>query len=294
MRAGGRLVLATGLAMVLGCGGDRPAAGPALEDRIVEYFRRTVSAPGVTFRVVRLEPATIPGWRRGDLEMRLGPRSRHEVFHVSDDGRWLFRGEAGDLTGDPRADVMRRIAIDGRPVRGPADAPVTLVMFGDFQCPYTGRAWAVVRDAALARRPEQVRLVFKHLPDASTHPWAEDASLAAECAAQQSAGGFWTLHDALFEQQARLSRETLAGAVAEMARAGGLDADRLAACVRDGGARAILDADRAEAAALGVADTPTLFVNGIRLTGAPTDESLTHAIDDALASRRDAPLPSVR
>ena len=293
MRAG-RLVLATGLAMMLGCDGDRPAAGPPLEDRIVEYFRRTVSAPGVAFSVVRLEPATIPGWRRGDLEVRLGPRSRHEVFHVSDDGRWLFRGEAADLASDPRADVVRRIALDGRPVRGPADAPVTLVMFGDFQCPYTGHAWMVVRDVALAGRPEQVRLVFKHLPDASTHPWAEDASLAAECAAQQSADGFWTIHDALFEQQARLSRETLAGAVAAMARAGGLDADRLAACVRDRGASVVLDADRAEAAALGVADTPTLFVNGMRLTGAPTDESLAHAIDDALASRRDVPLRSAR
>jgi protein-disulfide isomerase len=181
---------------------------------------------------------------------------------------------------------MRRIRIDGRPVRGPADAPVTLVLFGDFQCPYTGRAWAAVRDVALARRPEQVRLLFKHLPDGSTHPWAEDASLAAECAAQQSEGGFWALHDTLFEQQARLSRETLPGAVAEMARANGLDADRLAACIRDGGAGPLLDADRAEAAALGVTETPTLFVNGIRLTGAPTDESLAHAIDDALHSAR--------
>jgi protein-disulfide isomerase len=148
----------------------------------------------------------------------------------------------------------------GDHARGPADAPVTLVEYGDYECPHCGAAHPVVQ-LALRQLGDQLRFVYRHFPLAEIHPNAEPAAEAAESAGAQ--GRFWAMHDALFEHQSALQPRDLAA----LAMALGLDAARLA---RELLAHTHLNAVREDflgGVRSGVNGTPTFFINGVRYDG---------------------------
>ncbi|TMK78695.1 MAG: Na+/H+ antiporter NhaA [Actinobacteria bacterium] len=159
--------------------------------------------------------------------------------------------------------------------RGPEGAPVTLVEYGDFECPYCGQAEPVLRE--LLRDFGDVRYVWRHLPLSDVHPHAELAAEAAEAAAAQDA--FWEMHDRLLEHQGALTPPDLIGYASEL----GLDADRFTEDLEKhaGAARVAEDVDGAD---LGnVSGTPTFFINGRRHYGAYDIDSLTEAVRAARA-----------
>jgi Na+/H+ antiporter NhaA len=160
-------------------------------------------------------------------------------------------------------------------IRGPEDAPVTLVEYGDYECPYCGRAEPVVRE--LLADFGDLRYVWRHLPLTDVHPRAEYAAEASEAAAAQ--GAFWEMHGRLFEQQDRLSLPDLAGA----AEALDLDVERFDDDLRrhKHAGRVARDVDGADMS--GVTGTPTFFVNGRRHMGAYDIESLSAAVRVARA-----------
>jgi protein-disulfide isomerase len=142
-------------------------------------------------------------------------------------------------------------------VRGAVDAPLKLVMFGDFQCPYCAGAQRSIRRVR-ERLGDELRFVFRHLPIPELHPMARASAEASEAAAAQ--WRFWEYHDALYAAQARLSdRELLV-----IARDLGLDADRLQREVEGGRWAARVDRDVQSSRASGARGTPTFFVNGRR------------------------------
>jgi Na+/H+ antiporter NhaA len=155
-------------------------------------------------------------------------------------------------------------------IRGPADAPVTLVEYGDFECPYCGQAEQVIRE--LLADSGDVRYVWRHLPLTDVHPRAQVAAEATEAAADQ--GAFWEMHDVLFEHQDALRPRDLE----EYARALGLDADRFDDELRAHvyAARIADDVDSADLS--GVSGTPTFFINGRRHYGAYDIANLTAAV----------------
>jgi protein-disulfide isomerase len=155
-------------------------------------------------------------------------------------------------------------------IRGPSVAPVTVVEYGDFQCPYCNQAEPVVRE--LLAEFGDVRYVWRHLPLRDVHPQAQVAAEAAEAAADQ--GAFWAMHDLLFERQDALKPEALVQYAAEL----GLDADRVARELREH-EHAARVADDVETADLsGVRGTPTFFINGERHHGAFDIEALSEAV----------------
>jgi Na+/H+ antiporter NhaA len=160
-------------------------------------------------------------------------------------------------------------------IRGPEEAPVTLVEYGDFECPFCGRAEPVVRE--LLRELGDLRYVWRHLPLNDVHPRAQLAAEAAEAAADQ--GGFWEMHDLLFEHQDALRPSDLTGYAERL----GLDAARFAADLDKhvGAARVAEDVDTADLS--GVSGTPTFFVNGRRHSGSYDIETLTKAVRTARA-----------
>ena len=160
-------------------------------------------------------------------------------------------------------------------VRGPADAPVTLVEYGDFQCPYCGDAYPVVRELE-DRFGESLRFVFRHMPLDDLHPRAPAAALAAEAAGAQ--GRFWEMHDRLFEHQLELSDEDLR----RHAEAIGLDLDRFERDLRDEGLAARVDDDLRSGAGSGVPSTPRFFVNGVIHLGSASRAQLGEAIEAQL------------
>jgi|CXWL01.1.fsa_nt_gi protein-disulfide isomerase len=179
--------------------------------------------------------------------------------------------------------IRVEVAADG-PSRGPAAAPVTIVEFSDFQCPFCSRVLPSI-DEARANYGDKVRLVFRQFPLTALHPNAQKAAEAALCAHDQ--GKFWELHDAMFADQGGLDVPKLK----EKAAAIGLDAEKFAACVDGGSKAAAVSSDVAAGTAAGVSGTPAMFVNGRFLNGAVPYEDLARVINDEL-QRKGVALPT--
>jgi Na+/H+ antiporter NhaA len=160
-------------------------------------------------------------------------------------------------------------------IRGPVEAPVTLLEYGDFECPYCGQAEPVVRE--LLRDFGDVTYVWRHLPLNDVHPLAQQAAEAAEAAANQ--GAFWEMHDLLLDHQDALGMEDLVGYAGEL----GLDTERFEEDLRTraGVRRVAEDVDSADIS--GVSGTPTFFVNGLRHYGAYDIATLKAAVKAARA-----------
>jgi protein-disulfide isomerase len=215
-------------------------------------------------------------------------RYHGERVEVTFDARRCLHA-ARCLSGLPEVfDAKRRpwILPDGAPpeddvdperdhVRGPLDAPVTVVEYGDFECPYCGQAEPVVRE--LLRDFGDVRYVWRHLPLSDVHPNAQLAAEASEGAADQ--GAFWEMHDLLLDHQDRLGPRDLVGYAEQL----GLDVERFTKHLRDhaGAGRVAEDVDRADLST--VSGTPTFFINGRRHYGAYDIGTLTDAVRTARA-----------
>jgi protein-disulfide isomerase len=165
-------------------------------------------------------------------------------------------------------------------VRGVADAPVTLVEYGDFQCPYCGDAYPIVNDL-LERFGDQLRFVFRHMPLPDLHPRAPFAAEAAEAAAAQ--GRFWEMHDRLFEHQNQLADAELRNHAEAV---GVADAARFDAELRDRVHEARVAEDFESGARSGVPSTPRFFVNGLIHLGSASYAELLEAISEELEVAR--------
>ena len=157
-------------------------------------------------------------------------------------------------------------------VRGERGAPLELVMFGDFQCPFCLGAQSVLRRVR-ERLGDQLIFGFRHLPIPERHPLAPLAAEASEAAAAQ--GRFWEYHDALFAAQPRLSPETILAVGGDL----GLDVERMKAEIDSGAHRDRVARDHASAEASSATGTPTFFVNGKRFFGAYDAGSLVEALE---------------
>jgi Na+/H+ antiporter NhaA len=173
-------------------------------------------------------------------------------------------------TAEPLVDLYVDVDPERDHIRGPLDAAVTVVEYGDFECPYCGQAEPVVR--ALLRDFLDVRYVWRHLPLSDVHPHAQLAAEASEAAADQ--GAFWEMHDLLLAHQSNLAVSDLLGYAAQL----GLDVERFESFLREhsGSARVAEDVDGADFS--GVSGTPTFFINGRRHPGAYDIESLSAAV----------------
>src|ERR1700681_1828362 len=158
---------------------------------------------------------------------------------------------------------------------GPEDAPVTLVEYVDFECPYCGMAYLVVKSAQRALGKE-LRFVFRHFPLAEAHPHARLAAQAAEAAAAQ--GKFWEMHDVLFQHQDALEAEDIIG----YAKSLGLDMAQFARDLKDPKYTKRVRDDFRSGVRSGVNGTPTFFINGSRFEGSWANEkTFIHGLQEA-------------
>jgi protein-disulfide isomerase len=173
-------------------------------------------------------------------------------------------------TAEPLIDLASPVDDERDHIRGPRDAPITLVEYGDFECPYCGRAEPVVREVLAGSA--DVRYVWRHLPLADVHPRAELAAEAAEAAAEQ--GAFWPMHSVLLTHQDALTPHDLVAYAEQL----GLDVERFTADLRGNAGAARIAEDLENAALSGVVGTPTFFVNGRRHHGAYDAAALSAAV----------------
>jgi protein-disulfide isomerase len=171
----------------------------------------------------------------------------------------------------------RKIATADSPYQGPANAPVELVEFSDFQCPYCLRAHPIVKQV-LNTYGNKVRFVYRNYP-LPNHPNAFPAAEAAQCANEQ--GQFWPYHDRLFADQTKLNDADLKASAAAL----GMDAARFNACVDSHKYKSRIDADMRAGSEAGVDGTPAFFINGRMLSGAQPYDEFKKVIDEELARR---------
>ena len=169
------------------------------------------------------------------------------------------------------------IEVDGAPICGPKVAPVTIVEYSDFHCPYCRRVQPTLLQL-LAKYPTQVRLIYKHLPLDSLHPQARQFAEASWCAAEQDR--FWQFHDAVYA-----SSSPTATPLTDFAGKSGLDVSRFKSCLASGHAAAVVQAQADEGARHGVNGTPGFFINGRPLSGAVPFETFVRFIDEELAAQ---------
>jgi protein-disulfide isomerase len=184
--------------------------------------------------------------------------------------------------GSNNADIASQLATITRydvqisaddPVLGDEDAPITIVEFADFQCPFCIRHFQEVYPQLVAQYGDQIRFVYKDYPLSTLHPDAYSAALAAQCAKEQ--GKFWEYHDLLFGGTQGLGREAYDAYAAQL----GLDVAAMNACMDEDRYGDAVQADYTEGAGLGVNSTPTFFVNGVAVVGAQPFALFAEIID---------------
>lgn len=239
------------------------ALGPVSDDEVKAFFdeNRSRLPPDATFEafVARI---------RSHLESQRPEKVRAELRK---------NAQVAVLMQPPRVNVDAT-----GPSKGPADAPVVLIEFSDYQCPFCKRAEPTVLEI-LAKYPNQVRLVYRHMPLDGLHPRARAAAIAAVCAEQQ--GKFWEYHDMLFANQQALSDADLD----KYATSVGLDAAVFKTCRQDPATETRVNTDATAARAAGLTGTPAFFVNGILVSGARPLDDFTRWIDQEIAAKSAAP-----
>jgi protein-disulfide isomerase len=173
--------------------------------------------------------------------------------------------------------VRYDVPVDDDPVLGAEDAPITIVEFSDYECPFCRQWHSQVYSQLIETYGDQVRFVYRDFPLESIHPDANSAALAANCAYEQ--GVFWEYHDMLFSMEQGLGRE----AYLEYASQLDIDQDAFTDCIESDRYQAEVQGDFEFAAQLGVRSTPTFFINGIAIVGAQSFDVFQQVIERELA-----------
>lgn len=260
-------------------------AGPksALDKQtLADYIRHQFLLPP-NLQVTASEPmaSEVPGLQKMEVYVADGTGSRQQVdFLVSSDGTKIVQGKVYDIRESPFTAELKILSkTDGLPRMGPADAPVSLVVFSDFQCPYCKEQAKILRQNLKGVYGEKVRMYFRDLPIEQIHPWAKPASLIGRCMKRAGDERFWAYHDWVFENQASFTVDNIKQKSMEFANQKAMDTLMLGQCIDGKVAEGDIAATAADARALQVGSTPTAFVNGRRLVGNLPWEQMKAVLD---------------
>jgi protein-disulfide isomerase len=179
---------------------------------------------------------------------------------------------------------MGAVNLEDRPTQGPADAPVTIVEFADFECPFCAHAFSVIETLVNTTYKGKVKVIFKAYP-LNVHPWAMKAAEAAECARLQNPAAFWDFARYFYTNQGSINAGNLQSNVDKLAKEQKLDAPSLKACMGSAQTAARIKQDQTDGDTIRVSSTPTFFVNGIPVVGLPDGKVLDFVIDSELKGK---------
>jgi len=260
---------------------------PEVVRRMQNEIRSHYSVPQqVAISVSTPQPSDIPGYDRLVVTFTHAEKKTTIDFLVSKDRKSLARLETFDIS----QDLMSRIDVANRPVRGNGSATVTIINFDDFQCPFCSRMHATLFPGLLKTYGDRVKFVYKDYPLLEIHPWAMHAAIDANCLAAQNNEAYWDFADYVHGNQKAIAGKNRGEAFAnldqitkEQGQKHQLDQDKLQACVAKQDETAVR-ASMTEADKLGVDSTPTLFINGEKVSGAMPEEDMRTILDRALGS----------
>jgi protein-disulfide isomerase len=263
------------------------------ESSFVQYVRTLLGAPDNSeIRLVgtsmndrtcytRLQFA-VPG-ESPRLTLFLSPDQRFlspQVFDVSVD----YKQERAEDQHRVSAEIERYISSSRAPALGPSDAPIHIVVFGDFQCPYCARALRILMRDVLPAHPGKLRVAYLQFP-LPGHLWARAAAEAMACVASQNEDLFWGLHNLIYDHQSEIKPSNLQARIIEGARAlfPTFNVDTFRSCLERKESASRVDEDIEFGRDLQITGTPALFINGLLVDGARNAAELTALIDAQLA-----------
>jgi protein-disulfide isomerase len=270
---------------------NAPKKSSALDKPTLEAYVRHLFAldSRITVQVADPKPSTeLPGYLEVAVRAALGAQAQDFKFLVSKDGQKILQANVYDIENNPFKHDLDRLKTDLAPNVGTPGAPVVLVEFSDFQCPYCAQEATMLRQNLLQAYPKQVRLYFKTFP-LDMHTWAKPAAIASQCVYRQKADLFWEYHDWIFAHQAEITPENLKDKVMEWAKGQkDLDALQLTACMDSQATVGDVEKAITEGKALEISGTPTLFVNGRRIAQTIDWTNLRSVIDNEIEYQKTA------
>jgi protein-disulfide isomerase len=254
----------------------------ALDKAVLEAYVRHlfVMNSDVKVQVSDPKPSQLPDLVEVVVHASKGDASQDFPFLISKDGSKILQAIVYDVNSNPFKADLDKLKTESQPSLGTPGAPVVLVVFSNFECPYCKQEATMLRQNLLAAYPTQVRLYFKDFPLESIHVWDKAAAVAGRCVFRQNPSSFWSYHDFIFAHQADMTAANLSNRVMEWAK-GDKDIDvlQLGRCIDTKATEAEVDKSIAEARALDLNATPTLFVNGRRIPQAIDWTNLRGIID---------------
>ncbi|HEX2328385.1 MAG TPA: thioredoxin domain-containing protein [Candidatus Angelobacter sp.] len=269
-----------------------PSSNSEIQRKIERQVRVSTEAPpDAQVAIGQRTPSKFNGY--DDLPVTIEARGVKKTinFLIDKSSTKLLYVTELDLTEDPYAKNVRRIDLSGRPFRGTENAPVTIAVYDDFQCPFCAKMYITLVNEVMLRYRDRVKLVMKDFPIIDAHPWAMRAAVDALCLAQQAPEAYWQFSDYVHTHQQEVSNKVKASggtdlkavdAIAtDVAQKRNLPAEPLQGCLAkqdESKVRASME----EGKSLGVDATPTLFVNGQEFAGIMTPEAFRDMVDRAL------------
>lgn len=263
------------------------ALSPELTHRIQTEIRSRYSVPQqVDISVSNPQSSDIPGYDKLIVTFTHDAKKNTFDFLLSKDRKTLARLESIDIS----QDLMSKIDVKGRPVRGNQAAKVTIVNFDDFQCPFCSRMHSTLFPGLLKEYGDKVKFIYKDYPLVEIHPWAMHAAIDANCLGEQNGDAYWEFADYVHTNQKVIAGHNPAEAYVNLDKAATdegdkhhLDTQKLKACVQKSDESTVRQS-MAEGDKLGVDSTPTLFINGEKVSGAVPEEQMRAIIDRELAA----------
>lgn len=277
---------------VIGCSAQAPtsAANPRLDRQVQNKIRSQLNIPpNVDITLGERKSSDISGFDSLPITLSNGERKLTIEMLISKDNKTLARLEKFPLADD----VMAKINVQGRPVRGNPNAKVTIVNYDDFQCPFCSRMHETLMTEVLKAYGDKVKIIYKDYPLTGIHPWAMRAAINANCLNEQKNDAYWDYADYVHAKQQEImgpqdkrrplpqQMMTLDKAAFDQGTKHGLDAQKLNACIAAQQEKEVR-VSMAEAEELGVESTPTLFVNGEKMSGALPLNVMRAVLDRAL------------
>lgn len=269
--------------------GERFALGPDIRAEIPRYIRMAFGFAATSLVTVSDPvPSPFPGFNEIGVAMSDGPRRQFQKFYLTSDNCFLLVGIVLPLTPVSPSSALKTIDLSDQPTQGPSNAKVTLVEYGDMDCPKSAATHELIEKHIVPKYGEKVRIVFKDLPWTPIWSWTWQASLASQCAYQVDPSKFVVYRSLIFANQKSLfeNAKNVEPSILQLADKAGLPQDKIAACVNSELSRGRIDRDVQEARILGIASTPTMFINGKMLIGLQTAEDIDKAIDAALTTEK--------
>jgi protein-disulfide isomerase len=264
-------------------GTEKDEAAPTrngLNKADLEFYIRHlyVWGPQIKVEVGDFKPSPIEGLLQTTVRASFELASEERTFYVSKDGKQVMEGRTFDVAENPFHETIEQLTTANQPSFGTPGAPVVIVVFSDFECPYCAQEAKTLRTEIPKAYPEQVRVFFHDYP-LPTHNWAKPAAIAGRCIFEQEPLLFWDFHDWIFENQSSITPSNVTDKIMEFATGKGIDPLKVGGCIERGETAEAIEKSIQQGQLAGVTSTPTLFINGRRMGGSHQWEQLKRIID---------------